>query len=146
MVHKVFEQVLRFRRMLTPSGPIWLPIVDVDLIYGQAERIVVPMIFDTGAVTTILDASYAPFLGAETWTEGEPVPVDTAGSAESVQAYRFIACLEVLGRTFADCPVWLMQLPPNDFWRGLLGRQVIFEHFGFGFWESTHELLVTANP
>jgi hypothetical protein len=146
MVHKVFEQVLRFRRMPTRGGPIWLPIVDVDLIYGQGNRIVVPMIFDTGARTTILDASYAPFLGVTTWTEGELVDVDTAGGPESVQAYEFMACVEVFGRTFADCPVWLMRLPRNDFWRGLLGRQAIFEHFGFGFWESTGELLVTANP
>jgi len=101
------------------------------------------MVFDTGATTTVLRAEFAPLLGAATWTEGQQVPVDTVSGRAT--AYRFMARLEVLGKVI-ECPVHLMELPPNPLYGGLLGREAIFERFGFGFWESTHELLVTANP
>jgi len=143
MVSKVFERILRFHEVQTLRGPVWVPRIRVGLIYGQGNRIDIPMLFDTGASTTILRREFAPYLGATTWTEGEPVTVDTAGGPAT--AYRFMARLEVPGKDI-ECPVHLMELPPNPHYGGLLGREAIFERFGFGFWESTHELLVTANP
>jgi hypothetical protein len=37
-------------------------------------------------------------------------------------------------------------MPPNPLFHGLLGRETVFNEFGFGFWESTHELFVTTSP
>lgn len=143
MVSKVFERILRFHKVQTPGGPVWLPLITVELIYGQGDRIGIPMIFDTGAIMTTLRREFAPYLGAITWTEGEPVSVATASGHAT--AYRFMARLEVLGKDI-ECPVHLMEFPPSRHYGGLLGREAIFERFGFGFWESTHQLLVTANP
>ena len=143
MVSKTFEQVLRFHEFQTPRGSVWLPLIIVELIYGEGNRLAIPMIFDTGATTTTLRAEFAPFLGATTWTEGQPVSVATAGG--EVTAYRFVARLEVLGKV-VECPVYLQQLPQNPFYHGLLGREAVFEHFGFGFWERDHQLLITASP
>lgn len=39
-----------------------------------------------------------------------------------------------------------MRLSPHPLYNGLLGRDTVFERFGFGFWESSHELYVTARP
>lgn len=145
MVEKVFEQVLSFRRVLTTNGPIWYPLITVGLITRQKNRRDIAMLFDTGATTTVLRAEFAPLLGATTWTEGHPVQIETAGAPDPITAYRFEARLEVLGKVI-ECPILLQELPPNPLYGGLLGREAIFERFGFGFWESTHELLATANP
>ncbi len=143
MVSKTFEQILRFHEFQTPKGSLWLPLITVELIYGEGNRLAIPMIFDTGATTTTLRAEFAPFLGAATWTEGEPVSVATAGG--EFTAYKFAARLEVLGKVL-ECPVYLQELPPSSFYHGLLGREAVFQHFGFGFWERDHELLITASP
>lgn len=143
MVSKTFEQVLRFHRFQTPKGSVWLPLITIELIYGEGNRLAIPVIFDTGATTTTLRAEFAPFLGATTWTDGEPVSVATAGG--EITAYRFIARLEVLGKVL-ECPVDLQELPWSEWYHGLLGREAVFEHFGFGFWEKDHELLITASP
>jgi hypothetical protein len=58
----------------------------------------------------------------------------------------FINTLQIFGKTIV-CPIHLsaslVTLPP---FVGLLGRDTVFEEFGFGFWEGTHELYVTGNP
>lgn len=143
MVEKVFEQILRFYMVTTPTGPAWLPLIPVDLIDHEGIRRPMFLWFDTGATTTTLRAEYAPLLGATTWTDGEPVSVATAGG--EMTAYRFLARLEVLGKVL-ECPVDLLELPYNPFFQGLLGREAVFQHFGFGFWERDHELLITASP
>jgi hypothetical protein len=45
-----------------------------------------------------------------------------------------------------QCPVNLQVLPQNPLYMGLFGRDQIFQEFGFGFWERSHELYVTLNP
>lgn len=142
MVERVFERVLNFRRVQTPKGPVWLPLITVELLYSEEKRLRIPMLFDTGASTTVLECGFATLLGAESWTDGEPENVATPGG--TCMAYRFTAQLEVLGKIL-ECPVNLMDF---DFpgCAGLLGREAIFEHFGFGFWESDHQLLITTNP
>ena len=143
MIDKVFEQILPFRAVQTTTGPKALPIITVQLIRGEGKRVTIRMLFDTGASTTVLRRDFAHLLGAKSWTDGEPVSVATAGGTRT--AYKFIARLEVLGKAI-ECPVHLMDLPDNPFYMGLLGREVVFEHFGFGFWESDRQLLVTVNP
>ena len=42
--------------------------------------------------------------------------------------------------------VHLIKMPKNPLFMGLLGRDTIFQEFGFGFWERAQELHVTTNP
>lgn len=143
MVSKTFEQILRFHEFQTPRGLVSYPLITVELIYGEGNRLAIPMIFDTGATTTTLRAEFAPLLGARVWTDGQPVIVATGGG--EITAYRFTARLEVLGKVL-ECPVNFQELPWSEWYHGLLGRETVFEHFGFGFWERDHELLITASP
>lgn len=118
MIGKVFEQLLLFSAVQTTWGPKSLPIITVQLIRGEEKRLTIRMLFDTGASRTVLRSAFAPFLGAKSWTDGEPVNVATASGIHT--AYRFAARLEVLGKVI-ECPVHLMELPYNPYYAGLLG-------------------------
>jgi hypothetical protein len=145
MVSKDFEKTIRFYEAKDPNGnSVWLPIVEVILLTQGGGGITLPLLFDTGASVTTLRADLHPLLGLQSWDQGELVPTGTGGGIAN--AYKYIAVLEVFGKAI-QCPVHLLAtLPPNPYFCGLLGRDTIFNEFGFGFWESTHELYVTANP
>jgi len=145
MVSKDFEQKIRFYEVKGQGGnPIWLPIVAVILLAQNGRRITLPLYFDTGASVTTLRADLYPLLGLQSWDQGEKVKTGTGGG--QVDAYRYMAELGVLGKVI-QCPIHLLPtLPYNPLFCGLLGRDTIFNEFGFGFWENTHELYVTANP
>ena len=145
MVSKDFERTIRFYEAKDNNGDsIWFPIVEVILITPGVGRITLPLLFDTGASVTTFRADLFPLLGLSFWDQGIPVDTDTGGGR--ITAYKYRAELEVFGK-ITNCPVHLLQtLPRHPLFCGLLGRDTIFEQFGFGFWESTHELHVTANP
>jgi hypothetical protein len=145
MVSKHFEQTIRFRQARKPNGdPVWYPIVEAILLTPIGSRIALPLLFDTGADFTTFRADLYHFLGLSSWDQGTPVSTGTGGGITTCYEYR--ADLEVFGKTI-NCPIHLNQtLQPNPLFCGLLGRYLIFEQFGFGFWESTHELYVTATP
>jgi hypothetical protein len=146
MPDKNFEQVVRFYELQSvPAGPsIWLPLVDVTLITQAGSRINLPLLFDTGASVTTLRAEFYSILGLQSWDQGQKVQTSTAGGVKDV--YQYVATLEVFGKTIT-CPIQLNdQLPSNPLFVGLLGRDTVFNEFGFGFWENTHELYVTGNP
>jgi len=146
MPNKDFDRVVRFYEVQQiPPGPsIWLPLVDVTLITHTGSRINLPLLFDTGASVTTLRAEFYSILGLQSWDQGERVPTATGGGI--ADAYKYIATLEVFGKTIT-CPIHLNnQLPSNPLFMGLLGRDTVFNEFGFGFWENTHELYVTGNP
>jgi hypothetical protein len=84
-------------------------------------------------------------LGLQRWDEGQAIETQTAGGKQSVTVYRYNARLEVFGKVI-DCPVHLADLPTNPLYVGLLGREGLLNSFGFGFWESTTELLATVSP
>ncbi len=84
-----------------------------------------------------------PLLGVPSWDAGRPTDAATAGGV--TLAYRYQATFEFLGKTI-QCPVHLMDLPPHPLYQGLFGREQMFEAFGFGFWESSHELYVALGP
>lgn len=143
---KNFEQVVRFyEARQDPSGPsIWLPLVDVTLVTPANSRVSLPLLFDTGASVTTLRADLYPILGLQSWDQGIRVETDTAGGRKV--AYRYTYTLEVFGKII-DCPIQLAsELPFNPLFVGLLGRDTVFNEFGFGFWESTHELYLTPSP
>ena len=143
MPDKSFEHTIRFYQ--PPGQAAWIPLVTVNLVQANGNRVSLPLIFDTGASVTTLRHDLYPLLGVPSWDSGEPQETQTAGGPDLVRIYRYQATLEFLGKT-AQCPIDLAVLPQNPFYLGLFGREQIFDNFGFGFWESTHELYVTVNP
>jgi hypothetical protein len=144
MISKDFERTIRFHEIKIGGNSVWLPIVEVILLTPGASRIALPLFFDTGASVTTLRAEFHPLLGLTSWDQGTPVDTDTGGGRTVAYGYR--AELEIFGKII-NCPIHLLQtLPYHPLFCGLLGRDTIFEQFGFGFWESTHELYITANP
>lgn len=121
---------------------MWVPIVTVNLLQPNGSRIALPLLFDTGASTTTLRHDLYPLLGVGSWDSGDPMDTLTAGGAEPVKAYRYRAMVELLGKV-VECPIHLQILPTNPLYVGLLGREKVFEEFGFGFWEKTHDLYCT---
>jgi len=144
MVNKSFEHTIRFYQAQTP---VWLPIITVNLVQQPSgSRVALPLLFDTGASTTTLRHDLYPLLGLSSWNCGDPVDTLTAGSATPVKAYRYEATVELLGKV-VQCPIHLQILPlDNPLFVGLLGREKLFEEFGFGFWEKTHDLYCTLSP
>lgn len=145
MPTKDFERTFQFRQVQKPDGnSIWLPLVEVILITSTNSRVTLSLFFDTGATTTTLSKVYYPLLGLSRWNEGPRVRVGTGKGGTYM--YRYNITLEIWGKTIEDCPILLAPFEPNSLFGGLLGRELVFEQFGFGFWESAHELYVTMNP
>jgi len=141
-----FEIELPFREVTTGNGDrIHLPLVAVKLLQPGGGRVLLPLLFDTGASVTTLSHNVYTVLGLPSWDVGERVEVGTAGGPDPVVAYKYQADLEFLGKP-VNCPVHLQPLPPNPLYVGLLGREQFFEAFGFGFWESERKLFVTTAP
>lgn len=145
MPNKSFEHTIRFYEVQTPQGSVWLPLVTVTLIQPSGNRVGLSLLFDTGASTTTLRHDLYVLLGVPSWDAGELRQVGTAGGAQPVPAYRYPATLELFGKV-VECPVHLQVLARNPLYVGLLGREQLFEAFGFGFWESAQELYATATP
>lgn len=145
MLEKSFENVIGFYQLQTPGGLVTLPLVTVTLLAANGIRYTLPLLFDTGASVTTLRKELYPLLNLSDWNEGREVQTLTAGSDQPVNAYAYQATLEVFGKKI-DSTVHLANLPANPLYDGLLGRQNIFEQFGFGFWESSQELFVTTSP
>ncbi len=146
MENKTFEHTIRFYAVQTNMGStIWLPIITVHLIQPTGNRVALPLLFDTGASVTTLREDLYPLLGVQSWNSGALQNVSTAGGQGSVQAYQYQTTLEFFGKVI-QCPVNLQVLPRNPLYMGLFGREGIFQEFGFGFWENTHELHLTLTP
>ncbi|MGD0828653.1 MAG: hypothetical protein ABSA09_11290 [Desulfobaccales bacterium] len=144
MVSKDFEQVIKFRQALHSGTLIRLPIVEVSIIAPSGKKRNIPLLFDTGASTTMLSAKLYSLLELQSWNQGTPCNITNA-SPVLAQGYQYQASMEIFGKVIA-CPVILLQLPHNPLYQGLLGRNTIFDEFGFGFWERTQDLYITANP
>lgn len=145
MPDKSFEQSIDFYQVATPTGPVWLPLVEVDLVRANGSKVRLPLLFDTGASTMTLRHDLYPLLGLTAWDSGTPVDTLTAGDTAPVVVYRYDATFEFLGKTI-NCPVQLARLPSNPLYVGLFGRDQMFNHFGFGFWETPHLLFATVSP
>jgi len=144
MPPKDFERVLRFYESQDQNGKtIRLPLVEVILITAANNRVSLSLLFDTGASVTTLRADLYPMIGLQSWDQGQRVDIATASGL--TVAYQYTATLEIFGKLI-QCPIHLLQMPPNPLLNGLLGRDTVFNEFGFGFWESTSELLVTSTP
>lgn len=144
MPAKNFERVIRFYEHQIPNGELkYLPLVEVTFITQTNNRISLSLLFDTGADVTTLRADFYYILGLNSWDQGQRL--DVAGIGGSAEAYEYTATLEILGKIIS-CPIHLVQMPPNPLINGLLGRDTVFNEFGFGFWENTRELFVTTSP
>lgn len=142
---KDFEHTIQFYEHQDQNGDsIWLPLVNVILIGPTSSRVSLSLLFDTGASVTTLNKDLYPILGLHSWNQGQIVRTNTASEAGAA-AYRYTTTLELYGKTIT-CPIHLMSLPHHPLFQGLLGRDTIFNEFGFGFWESTHALHVTEQP
>jgi hypothetical protein len=142
MPDKSFEKTIRFYEHYENGDLFFLPLVEVTLV-TTTRPVKLALYFDTGASVTTLRKDLYPLLGLNSWDEG--VPAITGTGAGNTTVYRYLATIEVFGKTL-DCPVQLAPLSPNPLFQGLLGREGIFDQFGFGFWESTRELFVTGTP
>jgi hypothetical protein len=146
MPDKTFDHTIRFHQVQTGTGQsVWLPLVMVHLVQPDGNRVGLPLMFDTGASVTTLRHDLYPLLGVPSWDSGQPQESLTAGGENPVMSYRYEVTLEFLGRV-VRCPIHLQVLPRHPLYLGLFGREQVFEEFGFGFWERTHELYVTLNP
>jgi hypothetical protein len=142
MVSKDFDRTIKFRQILSNGHIINLPIVEVSF-FPNGIKTNVPLLFDTGASITTLSADLFPILGLQSWNQGVPSNAATASGIATI--YQYQTTIEIFGKSI-HCPVCLAQLPHNPLYQGLLGRNTIFDEFGFGFWENARELYVTANP
>lgn len=145
MPSKNFERTVKFYEGKDQDGTsVWLPLVNVTLITPSNNRVSLSLLFDTGASVTTLRADLYPLLGLRSWDEGLRVKTGTGGG--EVDAYQYTATIEVFGKSI-QCPINLLPtLPDHPLFSGLLGRDTVFNEFGFGFWESTHEIFVTESP
>jgi predicted aspartyl protease len=143
MLTKNFEKIVRFFECPVDGRSIWLPLVRVTLVTPTQNRVSLSLLFDTGASVTTLRADLYPMLGLQSWDQGQRVEIVTAGGM--AVAYQYTYSLEILGKTI-ECPIQLAQMPPNPLFNGLLGRDAVFDQFGFGFWEGVHELYATSTP
>ena len=143
MVTKTFGNTIHFHQQKANGRIVSFPLVQVNIIKPDGTPYALSLLFDTGASTTTLRADLFPLLGLNSWDQGQAVNVGTAGGTTTHYQYR--ATLELFGKRI-DCPIHLAQMPHNALFSGLLGRDTIFGEFGFGFWESAHELYISENP
>lgn len=145
MVTKTFGNTIHFHEQNVNGRIISLPLVQVNIIKPNGNSFALSLLFDTGASTTTLRAEYFSLLGLNAWDEGLSIPVSGVGSGVPINHYQYPATLELFGKRI-DCPINLAQMPRHPLFAGLLGRDTIFEEFGFGFWESARELYISENP
>ncbi len=144
MYVKNFEQIVPFYEAQLPNGDSkYIPLIQTTFITPEGSRISLSLLFDTGADITTLSSEFYHIFGLTSWDQGQRVDVAVAGGV--IDAYQYPATIEVFGKII-DCPIQLIQMPPHPLLHGLLGRDTIFNEFGFGFWENSKELFVTTDP
>jgi hypothetical protein len=132
---KSFERTILFTEV---RGRGWYPIVEVTFIKVDGRRRILPLLFDTGASVITLRPEYEWLFPPGTICDD----VNTGGSNVPTYGVETAGRIEFLGQTM-DCPILLLPMPPNPLWAGLFGREC-FERFGFGYWQSAHELYATV--
>ncbi len=136
MYVKSFDRVIPFTQA---EGGEWLPIVSVAFILSDGTEYELPLLFDTAATEITLPQEFA-----EDFPPGEPTKANVGGSKQAATGAVTSATIEFLGQRMT-CPILLLDFPANPLFAGLFGR-ACFKPFGFGFWESSHELYVTLEP
>ncbi len=142
MVSKTFDHTVAFYEVNDSGRVFRIPLIQVSLISPQS-RFQVSLLFDTGADVTSLRADLFPLLGLPAWDVGLRIPLSTA--AGNCYAYQYDGVIELFGKRI-NCPIQLIPMSPNPLLHGLLGRDMVFKEFGFGFWESANELYVASAP
>lgn len=130
---KSFEHVIPFTEA---QGEGWLPIVQVAFISSNGTEYELPLLFDTGATEIVLPPEFA-----DDFPPGELANANVGGKKDAATGVVTNGIVEFMGQRM-ECEILLLDLPPNPLRAGLFGRGC-FKPFGFGFWESAHELYVT---
>jgi hypothetical protein len=143
MVSKTFDHTVPFYEIVESGRIVRVPLVQVSLMGPLSTRYQLSLLFDTGADVTSLRADLYPLLGISAWDVGQRVPLSTAGG--NCYGYQYEGVIELFGKSIR-CPIQLIPMPPNPLMQGLLGREIVFNEFGFGFWESANELYVASEP
>jgi hypothetical protein len=135
---KDFTEIIKFTPIPDAEGEQWFPIVEISIVKATGRRIPLQLLFDTGATQIIIRADHSHlFTGLEdAWFNTSYGKVK--GKIAKGQT------IEFLGVT-TTCDIGLLPNFPEHVFVGLFGRDC-FSPFGFGFWESAHELYVTLKP
>jgi predicted aspartyl protease len=133
---KSFEHVISFTQA---RGEGWLPIVNVAFISSNGTEYELPLLFDTGATEIVLPPEFA-----EDFPPGTAANANVGGKKDPASGVLTRGTVEFMGQRI-ECEILLLDLPANPLRAGLFGRGC-FKPFGFGFWESTHQLYVTSQP
>ena len=137
MVRKSFDLTVAFVK--DQNSGLTYPIVEVNFLTIGGRWETLPLLFDTGCSEVVLRPTYAPL-----FPPGVEEGVNTVGSQQPRKSLVTKSRIELFG-LIADCEIVLVDIPANPLFAGLLGR-ACFMPFGFGFWESRHELYVTLKP
>jgi hypothetical protein len=137
MVDKSFERTIVFEKNKDDGN--WYPIVKARFLTRFNNWITLPLLFDTGASIIVLRRDHA-----RSFARGPDQELDVVGRKKSRKVRTALGRLDLFGLE-GPCAFALDYLPPNSLYQGLLGRAP-FSAFGFGFWESVHELYLTVKP
>lgn len=131
---KTFDWTIPFTKL----GDRLYPLVEINFLTIVGAWIPINLIFDSGASDMILRPNYskffAPGVEEELGIVGPKVFAPVTPDVEVQFLEKTVVC-DVVIREF-DC---------HSYVGGLFGRSA-FSLFGFGFWESAHELYVTVIP
>lgn len=133
---KSFETTIPFVEV---PGDGWYPIIWVTFVRPRAPNLQLPLLLDTGADQIFLhpdwERAFSNLKDAE-----------FGGIGGKVRGKNTQGQVEVFGQLI-DCDVGFgpKEMESRTWMAGVLGRNC-FKPFGFGFWENTRELYVTARP
>lgn len=143
---KEFDQELNFTTIgpMTPHGPeVKYALVDTKIsMPGQNKTASFPLLFDTGASQVVLARPIGVMLGITKSGPGIPQYSNTANGVARGMLYEGVQ-IEVFGKKVL-CPVVLLPTQFPSFYQGLLGRQALYQYFGFGFWEKESKLYIST--
>jgi len=134
---KSFDRTIPF--VQTDEG--WQPLIQVRFLQPRtAKALTVALLFDTGADQICLHPNWMWFFTDLTDRHFKGVGGDDKGTLGK----NTFGQIEFLGQTI-DCNVGFANMEEKTWMAGVIGREC-FKPFGFGFWESAHEIYVTSKP
>jgi hypothetical protein len=133
MPDKPFETTIPF---VNVPGEGWYPLVELTFL-RPSGNLHLSLLFDTGADQILLHPYWE-------WAFPNLKPAKFSGIGGSVTGKRTAGQVEFLGQTI-NCVIGFgpKKMEQKTWMQGVFGRDC-FMPFGFGFWESSHELYVTS--
>jgi len=124
----------------TPTRPVRRPVVPVRFVNtgGDKRRLDLVMLVDSGADTSCLPTDIAQRLGIDVASLEMRTTRGVSGTAST---YRYEGLLLVLVSKIVRCPVHFIP----GLTAFLLGREVVFDEFVFGFEQSAGSVHLAAD-